>query len=192
MGKIIQAREEDRGMKGAAASILFVVSLTTGLCGIPVGAILSGVMQEVLKDSSLPVTYGFFLGPIFLGMLFGFLFMRKEIDAQDHTKCEACGGKMHPMTEEDLLFEIPAKEEQKYEDALHYLAKNMNRIAKIGDLEKYQRGCYVCVYQCEHCSGRLIRIKDFLPLRGACLDRGTYYFDYAEFLNARGKENLID
>lgn len=28
---------------------------------------------------------------------------------------------MYPVTEEDLLFEIPAKEEEKYENALHYL-----------------------------------------------------------------------
>lgn len=191
VGKIIQAREEDSGMKGKAASILFVFSLITGTIGIPIGAILSAAMQGVLKNSSIPVMYGFFLGPIFIAMIIGFFIIKKELDAKDHTKCSGCKGKMEPMTEMDLLFKIPAREEQKYDDALRYLAKNMERIEKMREIEKYQRGCYVCAYQCSHCSKRMVRIKDFLPLRGTCLDRGTYYFDYAEFINVRGKEDLF-
>lgn len=178
-------------MKGTAASILFVFSLITGVVGIPIGAILSAVMQGVLKNSSVSVMYGFFLGPVFIAMAIGFFIMKKEFDVKDHTKCSECKEKMDPMTEKDLLFKIPAREEQKYDDALHYLAENMERIGKMHDMEKYQRGCYVCVYQCRHCSKRLVRIKDFLPLRGTCLDKGTYYFDYAEFTNVRGKEDLF-
>ncbi|MDE7404488.1 MAG: hypothetical protein K2M81_05210, partial [Lachnospiraceae bacterium] len=79
-GRIILAREEDRGMKGQCYLVLFSFSLVTGLVGIPIGAILSGVMQGVLNDSSALVMYGFFLAPIFLAMLIGFLWGRKSID----------------------------------------------------------------------------------------------------------------
>lgn len=192
VGKIIQAREEDDGGKGTAASVLFVYSLISGLIGIPIGAVLSAVMQGILKNSSIPVMYGFFLGPVFIAMMVGFFVIKKEIEQNDHMKCGECKERMDPMTEMDLLFKIPAKEEQKYDDALGYLAGNMERIGKIRDLEKFQRGCYVCVYQCRHCSKRLVRVKDFLPLRGTCLDRGTYYFDYGEFIKVRGREDLTD
>lgn len=77
MGKIIQAREEDRGMKGVTTSVLFVISLITGFIGVPIGAILSAVMQTILEDSSAPVMYGFFLGPVMIGMLTGFFYMKK-------------------------------------------------------------------------------------------------------------------
>lgn len=192
MEKIILAREEDRGMKGQSYLVAFIVSLVMGFFGIPVGAILSGVMQAVLKDSSVPVMYGFFLGPVFLGMLLGFFYVKKSIGAKNHTICEKCKGKMHPMTEMDAVFQIPAAGEETYGDAMHYLAGNMARVPAVNAIPVGQRGCYVCGYRCEKCGNRIVRIKDFLPERGSCIDKETYYFDFAAFSLARGREDFIN
>lgn len=192
MEKMILAREEDRGMKGECYLVIFVLSLVTGLVGIPIGAILSGVMQGVLKDSSPLVQYGFFLGPIAIAMLIGFIYGRKSIDMKNHTVCGKCKGKMRPMTEMDGIFQIPATGEETYKDPLSYLAGNMARVPSVSAISGGQRGCYVCGYKCEKCGERIIRIKDFLPRRGCCEDKGTYYFQYGEFALARGKEDFIN
>lgn len=189
MGKIILAREEDRGTNSRTVSAMFVFSLMIGFIGIPVGAILSMVMQDILHNSSGPVMYGFFLGPIFAGLLIGFFISKRIIGKKDHTRCDKCKGRMHPMSQEDLLFKIPAVGE-KYDDALNYLAHNMSRISEMSSIEGRQRGCYVCVYRCAQCAKKIVRIKDFMPVHGSCNDMATYYFDYTEFINARGKDDL--
>lgn len=190
MAKIIQARQEDGGMKGENILIMFILSLVTGFVGVPVGAILSGIMQRVLHNDSALVMYGFFLGPIFLGILLGCLYVGKSLDMKNHTRCKKCRGKMHPMTKMDLLFKIPAMGEETYKDAFHYLAENMVKIPSMRAVSKGQRACYVCTYQCERCADRMVRIKDFLPERGSCQDRETYYFDFAEFSLARRQDDL--
>lgn len=191
-GRIILAREEDRGMKGQCYLVLFSLSLVTGIVGIPIGAILSGVMQGVLNDSSALVMYGFFLAPVFLAMLIGFLWGRKSLDMKDHTVCTKCKKKMRPMTEEDAIFQIPAVGDETYGDALRYLAQNMERVPLVSAIPGRQRGCYVCGYKCEKCGNRIVRIKDFLPKRGNCEDKETYYFDFTEFSLARGREDFIN
>ncbi len=189
MGKIILAREEDRGWNVQTVSAIFVFSLVIGVIGIPVGAVLSSIMQKRLNDSSVAVMYGFFLGPIFLGMLIGIFIGKIVINTKDHTKCGKCKGKMFPMSQEDLLFKIPVTEE-KYKDAMQYLAKSMSRVSGISSIEGRQRGCYVCVYRCVQCANKIVRIKDFMPVHGRCYDMGTYYFDYKEFVHARGTDDL--
>ncbi|MDE5907280.1 MAG: hypothetical protein K2H52_00810 [Lachnospiraceae bacterium] len=192
MERMILAREEDRGMKKECYLVIFVLSLVTGFVGIPIGAILSAVMQRVLKDSSPLVQYGFFIGAIVVAMLIGFIYGRKSVDMKDHTVCTKCKGKMLPMTEMDGIFQIPAKGEEAYKDPLPYLAENMMRVPSVSAISGGQRGCYVCGYKCGNCGDRMVRIKDFLPRRGSCQDKGTYYFSYTEFLLARGKEDFIN
>lgn len=189
MGKIILAREEDRGTNRKTVSAMFVFSLMIGFIGIPIGAVLSMVMQEFYKGSLeiAVVKYVFFLAPIFLGIIIGFFISKKVVGKKDHTKCEMCKGRMKSLSEEDLLFKIPAVGE-KYDDALNYLAGNMKKISEMSSIEGRQRGCYVCVYKCERCANKIVRIKDFMPVHGCCNDMGTYYFGYTEFINAR-KDN---
>ncbi len=192
MERMILAREEDRGMKGECLLVVFVLSLVTGFVGIPIGAILSGVMQRVLKDSSPLIQYGFFLGAIAVAMLIGLIYGIKSIDMKNHTICSKCKEKMRPMTEMDGIFQIPAAGEESYQNPLPYLAENMVRVPSVSAISGGHRGCYVCGYKCEKCGERMVRIKDFLPRRGCCEDKGTYYFSYTEFSLARGKEDFIN
>ena len=191
-GRIILAREEDRGMKGQCYLVLLGLSLVTGLVGIPIGAILSAVMQRVLHDSSALVANGFFAVPIILAMLIGFLWGRKSLDMKDHTVCTTCKKKMRPMTDEDGIFQIPASGDETYKEPLRYLAENMVRVPLVSAIPNKRRGCYVCGYRCENCGNRVVRIKDFLPKRGCCNDKETYYFDFSEFALARGGEDFIN
>lgn len=189
MGKIILAREQDHGKKEGGRFALLVGSLTMGVAaGACVSAIVCPLMQRLLNSSSALVVYGFNLGPVFLLVAVIYFYMKKDYCGQNHAKCKMCRRNMRPLTEGDMLFSLPLNGDGKYDDALHYLAGNMNRISGMNGLGDGQRCCYVCVYQCDKCFKRIIRVKDFLPVWGVCEDRGTYYFDYAEFMDARGKE----
>lgn len=191
MAKIILARESDKGSKKETLLIWLVTAMVGGFGGIPIGAILSAVMQLILKDSSPEIMYGFFGLPIVLGMLIAFLYVKKDTDIKNYTKCSACKNTMTPMTEMDTLFYIPAEGEQKYENPLLYLAGNMVRISAISEIPPQKRGCYVCVYACKNCMKRLVRISDFFPDRGTCHWKETYYYDFNEFVRTRQKNDLI-
>lgn len=191
MAKIILARESDKGQKQANILIWLVTAMVGGFGGIPIGAILSAVMQVVLKDSPPEIMYGFFAAPIILGMLIAFLYVKKDSDIKDYTKCSACKNKMKPMIEMDTLFYIPAEGEQKYDNPLQYLAANMVRISAIREIPAGKRGCYVCVYACQNCMKRLVRISDFLPDKGTCHWKETYYYDFNDFIRARQRNDLI-
>ncbi len=190
MGKIILAREADKGMRTRQITMLITMSLVCGFGGLPVGAILSGVMQAVLQDSSIPVMYGFLLAPIFAGMIIGFFVMKKDMDLKNHTRCESCGETMQPLTELDTVFQIPARGEETYENAMQYLAASMERVSGVHDIAFGQRGCFACVYRCRNCGKHLLRIMDFLPDIGNCIEKHTYYFDYHSFCRLRGKNDL--
>ena len=191
MKMIIEAREDDKGNLASTILILFVMSLVGGFGGIPIGAILSAVMQRVLNDSSPLVMYGFFIGPIILGMILVLIYIRKDISTTNHTFCEKCKKKMTPMTEMDTLFSIPVTGEQSYTNPLSYLAQNMVRISSVREIPENGRGCYVCCYTCHKCSNRMVRIADFAPFRGQCKWKNSYYFDFAEFIQARAKNDLL-
>lgn len=191
MARIILAREEDKGGNRGMAFMVVAMSLVCGLVGIPIGAILSRVMQDMLHNSSAPVMYGFFIAPILIGMFIGAFFMMKELHTKNRTICEKCKAKMYPMTERDALFTIPVRGEETYGDAFHYLAKNMVRVSSFRDIPFNQRGCYVCCYECKNCANRMIRIKDFLPLHGTYTWMEAYYYDYLEFSKAREKNDLL-
>lgn len=191
MGKIILAREADKGIRTWKVTARLTMSLVCGLIGVPVGAILSAAMQAALKNSSSPVMYGFFLAPIFIGMLIGFFIMKKEINMKNHTRCKACGETMQPMTEMDTVFQIPARENETYANAARYLAANMERVSSVYDIAAGQRGCFVCIYLCRNCGKRIIRILDFLPESGHCAPKNTYYFDYHSFSQLREKNDFI-
>lgn len=191
MPKIILAREEDKGELSSPILVRFVMCLVGGFAGIPVGTLLSAVMQVVLKDSSAPVMYGFYAGPIILGMLIAFLYIRKDTVVKNHTICTKCKHKMEPATPEDTIFHIPAEHGDTYENPLEYLAKNMVRVSSIREIPPYKRGCYVCCYVCSNCANRIVRIADFLPQRGTCHWAETYYYDFGEFVQARQKNDLL-
>lgn len=189
MGKIILAREQDQGKKEGGRFALLVNSLTLGVAaGVCVSAIVCPLMQRLLNSSSALVVYGFNLGPVFLLVVIFYFIMKSDYCGQNHIKCKMCRQIMRPLTEADMLFKLPVKGEEKYNDELHYLAANMKKISGFNELDNDQRCCYVCVYQCDKCFKRIIRTKDFLPDWGVCDEKGTYYFDYTEFLNARGRE----
>ncbi|MBQ4524034.1 MAG: hypothetical protein IJA10_13950 [Lachnospiraceae bacterium] len=191
MGKIIISRENDKGKTSSIWLSMIVTALIGGFGGIPIGAILSGVMQNVLDDSSAPVMYGFFALPIVLGMIIVLFVVMKDMDLKSHTHCFECKHKLQAVTELDALFYIPAEEDQKYENPLPYLAQNMIRISSVQDIPPKKRGCYVCCYSCPNCSNRIVRIADFLPKPGSCQWKESYYFDLQEFVTARGKNDLI-
>lgn len=191
MAKVIIAREQDRGKNSTVLLLLLVSCLIGGFGGIPVGALLSGVMQKVLNNSSVPVMYGFFAAPVILGMLIAFLYVKKDTDTKNYTVCTACGHKMKPATEMDTVFFIPAEFQQKYENPFQYLAQNMERVASIHDIPRNKRGCFVCCYVCTNCAKRIVRISDFLPQQGTCHWKETYYYDFTEFVQARGKNDLL-
>lgn len=191
MGKIIISRENDNEKSSTIWLIIIVMCLIGGFGGIPIGAILSGVMQNVLDDSSSPVMYGFFALPIVLGMIIVLLLVIKELKLKNYTRCSKCKHTLQAMTELDALFYIPAEGDQQYENPLSYLAQNMVRISSIQDIPQNNRGCYVCCYSCPNCSNRIVRIADFLPKTGTCQWKKSYYFDYQEFVTARGRNDLL-
>lgn len=188
MGKIILAREQDQGKKDGGILALLMNSLTTGVIGgIVVSAILCPLIQRLLNNRSTLFAYCFNVGSVFFLMAVCCFVMRSDFCGSNYIKCKMCRRKMRPLTGSDTLFQLPVKGEEKYDDALHYLAANMKKISGMNELEEEQRCCYVCVYQCDKCFKRMIRIKDFLPDWGVCVDKGTYYFDYTEFMYAGGQ-----
>ncbi len=191
MSKILIARETDKGNTSSVILAWFVTSLVGGFAGIPIGAILSAVMQGVLKNNSAPVMYGFFAAPIILGILITFIYLRKDSDTKNHTVCEKCKHQMIPMTEMDTLFSIPATGDDKYNQPFDYLAQNMVRISSMNEILPNKRGCYVCGYTCPNCSNKIIRIADFLPFNGTCHWKEFYYYEYTQFVQARQKNDLL-
>lgn len=191
MAKVIIAREEDKGKTATVIMVMLVTCFVGGFGGIPVGAILSAVMQAVLKDNSAPVMYGFFGAPIVLGMLIALFYVRKDMDTKNHTVCTECRHKMKPLTEMDTIFSIPAEFDQKYENPFQYLAQNMTRVYSVHEIPQNKRGCYVCCYGCTNCTKRIVRIYDFLPQRGTCHWKEVYYYDFSQFIQARGKNDLL-
>lgn len=191
MGQIILSREEDKGKTSTVWMSMIVLCLVGGFGGIPFGAILSGVMQRVLDDSSAPVMYGFFALPIIIGMILVLCLAMKDIDTKNHTRCSGCKHKLQPMTEMDALFYIPAEGDQQYEQPLPYLAQHMVRVSSIREIPPKKRGCYVCCYSCPNCSNRIVRVADFLPKAGTCQWKKSYYFDFQEFVTTRGTNDLL-
>lgn len=193
MAKIMLPREHDSGQKMTNGLILLVTSLTGGFGGIPIGALLSGIMQRVLHNSSAPVMYGFFFAPIIIGMLIAFFYVKKDINTKNRTICENCKKKMVPMTEVDTLFSIPAHGDQHYENPLNYLAQNMVRISSVHDIPENGRGCYVCCYTCQTCAKKIVRVADFYPNHRTCDCewKESYYFDFGQFSTARMKNDLL-
>lgn len=193
MAKIMLPREQDCGQKKSNVFLLMTMSLVGAFGGIPIGALLSGVMQRVLHNSSAPIMYGFFFGPIILAMIIVFFISKKDVDTKNHTVCEDCKKKMVPMTEIDTLFSIPAFGDQHYDNPLSYLAQNMVRISSVHDIPENGRGCYVCCYTCETCSKRIVRVADFYPNHQTCTCewKESYYFNYGQFLSARMKNDLL-
>lgn len=190
MGKIIISREEDKGSTLAVLLLMFVTCLIGGVGGIPIGAILSMIMMAVLHNNSPLVVYGFWALPIVFGMILAVWFAFKNVDLKNHTRCTNCRGKMQPTTELDSLFFIPAEGNQSFENPFLYLAQNMTPVSSIRDIPPNKRGCYVCCYRCPKCSNRIIRIADFLPKPATCQWKKSYYFDYQEFVSARGRNDL--
>lgn len=190
MGKIIIAREEDKG-KTPTIWLMFLTMFFVGcLGGLPIGAVLSGVMQNVLDDTSIPVRYGFLLTPIIIGGCIAVGVVIKSIDTKNHTLCKNCGRKMKPTTETDSLYWISAGREESYDNPLYYLAQNMKPISSVRNIPHGKRGCYVCCYVCETCSKRVVRVADFSPNPGSCEWKESYYFDYQEFVSAAGTNDL--
>lgn len=190
MGKIIIAREDDKGKTPLIRMMLLTTLLMGGLAGLPIGAILSGAMQDALNSTSIPVRYGFLLLPVIIGSCMAFWVVKKNVDTKDHTRCSNCGNKMKPTTETDSLYWIPAGREESYENPLYYLAGNMKPILSVRDIPHGKRGCYVCCYACVACSKRIVRVADFAPEPGRCRWKESYYFDYQEFASAAETNDL--
>lgn len=193
MTKIMLPREQDCGQKMSHVFILMAMSLIGGFGGIPIGALLSCIMQKVLKNSSFAIQYGFFFVPVVLGIIFVFFYLKKDMDTKNHVVCEDCKKKMVPMTEIDTLFSIPVFGDQHYDNPLNYLAKNMVRISSVHDIPENGRGCYVCCYTCNTCFKRIVRVADFYPAHATCTCdwKNSYYFDYGQFTSAHMKNDLL-
>ena len=185
MAKISLARENDKGKTTSVVLVLLTSCLIGGFGGIPFGAILSAIMQGVFKNSSAFVMYGSFGIPIILGMIIVFFYVKKDMDTKDHTRCSNCFTKMQPMTETDSLFYIPAEGDEQYDNPFQYLTKNMVKVANINEIPAKKRGCYVCIYKCDNCNKRIIRIADFKLSFGTCDWKNSYYFDLSEFMQAK-------
>lgn len=190
MGKIIISRQNDNEINFTNISTIISFSLFGGIGGLPIGAILSGVMQNVLDDNSPTVMYGFLLLPIIIGIVgFGILSLI-GCPLTDHTQCTKCKSKLQPMTQTDDLYYVPLEENQQLSNPLHFLAQNITKISSIRDIPPKKMGGYLCRYYCPKCTNRIVRIACFLPEHGSCNWKNSYYFDYQEFIIARGINDL--
>ena len=191
MARIIQARENDKINWRQNILSLFAISLVGAFGGIIIGGILSALAQRLLNTRSPLVTASIVIACAILGAIICILYVKSDLNMDNHTLCEKCHMQMYPMTETDTLFAIPVQSNQTYTKPFYFLAQNMVRVSSIGDIPANQRGCYVCCYACRNCSYRMIRVADFTPVRGTCDWKGSYYFDYAQFQQARMKSDLL-
>ena len=193
MGKIIISRKNDKGINVTDLFGCISIGLMAGFFGIPFGAILSGVMQNILDDYSDEVRYKYFFMPIILFIIIAeVVLIRDEMKKNHHFgRCLKCRYKMKPMTERDSLFYISEEKDQIYEPSLHYFARYMVRISSERNIPPNKQGCYLCGYVCPNCSHRMVRVAVFLPASGRCEWKKSYYFDYQEFITVRGSDDIL-
>lgn len=191
MARIILARENDKGNKSQNILLLFAISIIGAFGGLIVGWILGSIAQRILNSRSPLLDYGVQFASVIIGIIIAILYCKSDLNTKNHTVCEKCHAKMSPMTVADTLFSIPVKSDQTYQEPFFFLTKNMLRISSIREISAGQRGCYTCCYTCNNCSHRIVRIADFTPVQGTCQWNNSYYFDFTQFVQARGKNDLL-